>query len=163
MKHLLISLLLLMTGALSAAVIEVGAGRACPTIRTALERAHSGDTILVHPGVYAEGNLEINKPLSLIGIGYPVLDGRHLDEVITVNSPYVTVQGFDIRNSGQMSTKDLAGIKVLSADSVVIAENRFQDCNFAIYLSNTIGCRVSRNVVRGIIKEIGRASCRERV
>lgn len=153
MKHLLICFLLLTPAALSAAVIEVGAGRACPNIRTALERAHSGDTILVHPGLYAEGNLEINRPLSLIGIGYPVLDGRHLDEVITVNSPYVTVQGFDIRNSGQMSTKDLAGIKVLSADSVVIAGNRFQDCNFAIYLSNTIGSRVSRNVVRGIIKE----------
>jgi nitrous oxidase accessory protein len=154
MKHLLIVFLLLTAGGgLSAAVIEVGAGRACPNIRTALERVRSGDTILVYPGMYAEGNLAVNKPLSLFGIGYPVLDGRHLDEVITVNSPFVTVRGFDIRNSGQMSTMDLAGIKVLSADSVCIEANRFQDCNFAIYLSNTIGCRVRKNVVEGIIKE----------
>ncbi len=155
MKHLFIIVLLSLAGActLSATVIEVGAGRACPNIRTALERARSGDTILVHPGLYAEGNLAINRPLTLIGIGYPVLDGRHIDEVMTVNSPFVTVRGFDIRNSGQMSTMDLAGIKVLSADSVLIEGNRFQDCNFAIYLSNTIGCRVSKNVVQGIIKE----------
>ncbi|MCC6279700.1 MAG: nitrous oxide reductase family maturation protein NosD [Saprospiraceae bacterium] len=155
MKHLLIGIFLILAGVspLIAAVIEVGVGLPCPDIRTALDRARSGDTILVHPGIYAEGNLAINKPLTLLGIGYPVLDGRHLDEVLTVNSPYVTVRGFDIRNSGQMSTMDLAGVKVLSADSVLIEGNRFQDCNFAIYLSNTIGCRVSKNVVQGIIKE----------
>jgi nitrous oxidase accessory protein len=65
----------------------------------------------------------------------------------------VYIRGFEILNSGQLSTMDVAGIKVLSADRVVIESNHLRDCNFGIYLSNTNDCRVSRNDVQGIIKE----------
>jgi len=155
MKHLFVIWVVfcMNTGLLSATNIHVGNGQACADIRSALGRAKPGDTISVHPGIYAEGNLSIDLPLTLIGIGYPVLDGRHLDEVLTINSSKVTLRGFEIRNSGQRSTLDVAGIKVLSADSVVLEDNRLRDCNFGIYLSNTIGCRVSRNDIQGIIKE----------
>ncbi len=155
MKHLLFisTCLLAAIGTLSATALQVGAGQRYPDIRSALASVHSGDTIFVQPGVYAEGNLSINKPLTLIGIGFPVLDGKHLYEVITINSPHVTVQGFTICNTGQTSTMDLAGVKVLSADSVSIIGNYFSDCTFAIYLSNTIGCQIRHNTVRGIIKE----------
>ena len=155
MKHLFVIWVVfcMNTGLLSATNIHVGNGQACADIRSALGRAKPGDTISVHPGMYAEGNLSIDLPLTLIGIGYPVLDGRHLDEVVTINSSKVTLRGFEIRNSGQRSTLDVAGIKVLSADSVVLEDNRLRDCNFGIYLSNTIGCRVSRNDIQGIIKE----------
>lgn len=155
MKHLLFifTCWLAGIGSIAAATFQVGTGQRYPNIRTALESVQSGDTIFVQPGVYAEGNLSINKPLTLIGIGFPVLDGKHLYEVITINSPHVTIQGFTICNTGQTSTMDLAGVKVLSADSVSIIGNYFSDCTFAIYLSNTIGCHVSHNTVKGIIKE----------
>ena len=52
-----------------------------------------------------------------------------------------------------MSTIDLAGIKVLSANHVSIASNRLRDCNFGIYLSDTEDCYIGSNDVQGVIKE----------
>lgn len=97
--------------------------------------------------------MAIEKPLALIGIGYPVLDGQHQCEVVTITSSDVLLSGLEIRNSGQLSTLDVAGIKVLSAARVVVEGNRLRDCNFGIYLSNTSDCRISRNDIQGIIKE----------
>ena len=138
---------------LSATQLHVGANQPYSSVRTALEKAVTGDTVFVHEGTYTEGNLPIDKSLTVIGIGYPVLDGQHNCEIITVTASGVTIRGFEIRNSGQLSTLDVAGIKVLSADHVVIEDNRLRDCNFGIYLSNTNDCRVTRNDVQGILKE----------
>lgn len=131
----------------------MGTGQPYSTIREALEKAKAGDTLFVHEGIYAEGNLAVDKSLIIIGLNYPVLDGQHRDEIITVTASNVTIRGFEIRNSGQLSTLDVAGIKVLSANNVVVEDNRLRDCNFAIYLSNTIGCRVCCNDIQGIPKE----------
>lgn len=153
MRRLTLLVLLFFTLRLTAATHHVGTGQAYATLHAAVEKAQPSDTIFVHEGTYAEGNLAIDKRLALIGIGYPVLDGQHSCEIITVTASDVTIRGFEIRNSGQLSTLDVAGIKVLSADRVVLEDNRLRDCNFGIYLSNTNDCRVSRNDVQGIIKE----------
>ena len=148
-----VAALILSVSGLAAAQLHVGANQPFTTIRTALVEARAGDTIFVHEGTYTEGNLAIEKPLTCIGVNYPVLDGQRGCEIITVTASYVTIRGFELRNSGQLSTIDVAGIKVLSANHVVIEENRLRDCNFGIYLSDTENCRVACNDVRGIIKE----------
>lgn len=153
MKHLIFLIMLTFGGQMLANSLHVGANQPYSSIRTALEKAVTGDTVFVHEGTYTEGNLSIDKSLTVIGIGYPVLDGQHGCEIITVTASGVTIRGFEIRNSGQLSTLDVAGIKVLSADHVVIEDNRLRDCNFGIYLSNTNDCRVTRNDVQGILKE----------
>ena len=153
MQRLFFFCLWLLVSELSAASWHVGAGQPLNTIRQALEIASSGDTILIHAGYYAEGNLMVSKPLTIIGIDYPVLDGQKQCEILTVTSSHVVIRGLEVRNSGQMSTIDLAGIKVLSADFVTVEENRLIDCNFGVYLSNTNDCRVCCNEVRGVIKE----------
>ncbi len=153
MKHLIFLIMLTFGSQMLANSLHVGANQPYSAIRTALEQARAGDTVFVHAGTYAEGNLAIDKSLTFIGIGYPVLDGQHGCEIITVTASGVTIRGFEIRNSGQLSTLDVAGIKVLSADNVVIEHNRLRDCNFGIYLSNTNDCRVTGNDVQGILKE----------
>lgn len=133
--------------------LHVGVGAQYATIHAALAEARSGDTIFIHEGRYAEGNLAIDKALTLIGINYPVLDGEHRDEILTITASNVTIRGLEICNSGQLSTLDVAGIKVLSANFITIAENRLRDCNFGVYLSNSNDCRVCRNDIQGLIKE----------
>jgi nitrous oxidase accessory protein len=91
--------------------------------------------------------------LSLIGRGFPVLDGKHQCEILTIESSDVRVEGFEIRNSGQLSTIDVAGIKVLSSSRVHIVSNRLRDCNFGIYFSNTVLGEVRGNDIRGVFKE----------
>lgn len=145
--------LLLLVFDLQAANLHVGQGQPYASIQSALGKAQAGDTVYVHAGIYTEGNLAIDKPIAFIGIGFPILDGQHNCEIITVTVSDVTIRGFEIRNTGQLSTQDVAGIKVLSADRVVVEGNRFRDCNFGIYLSNTLDCRVSKNDVQGILKE----------
>lgn len=153
MRPIFIFSLLLPAFYLSAATHHVGIGQPYPTVHAAVTKAQPGDTVFVHPGNYAEGNLAIEKPLTLIGIGYPILDGQHNCEIITVTASDVTICGFEIRNSGQLSTIDVAGIKVLSADHVLLEGNHLFNCNFGIYLSNANDCRVASNQVQGIIKE----------
>lgn len=153
MRSLSLLTILLSAFNLNAATHHVGTGHAYATILSAVEKAQPGDTVFVHEGTYAEGNLVLDKRLSLIGLGYPVLDGQHNCEILTVTASDVLIRGFDIRNSGQLSTLDVAGIKVLSADRVAIENCRLSDCNFGIYLSNTNDCRVSHNTVQGILKE----------
>ena len=138
---------------LKAHVWSVGPGKTLSTVRESLDKAENGDTIYVYSGYYAEGNLQVNKSVVLIGLGLPVLDGQKQFEILTVNASHVTINGFDIRNSGQMSTIDLAGIKVLSASFVTVENNLIRDCNFGIYLSNTTDCIVRNNDVRGVLKE----------
>ena len=67
-------------------VIEIGKGHQYSSIQSALLKCASGDSLLVYSGVYAEGELIINKRISLIGIGKPVLDGLKKDFVITVKA-----------------------------------------------------------------------------
>jgi nitrous oxidase accessory protein len=136
-----------------ATILHAGPNQTYASIHVAVEKAQAGDTIMVHPGFYAEGNLTLEKSLVLIGLDYPVLDGQNLDEIITIKAPGVTVRGFQIQNSGCMSTIDIAGIKVLATDHAVIEDNRLRNCNFGIYLSNTQYCRVECNEVIGSPRE----------
>lgn len=136
-----------------ATTIQVGPALPVRSVSEAVQHAMPGDTVCVHGGIYAEGNIIIEKPMVLIGEDWPVLDGQFKCEIITVKSPYVTISGFVIRNSGQMSTIDLAGIKVLAVHHVVIEDNRIDKCNFGIYLSNTVSCTVRCNVMTGEPRE----------
>ncbi|NGM90885.1 nitrous oxide reductase family maturation protein NosD, partial [Parapusillimonas sp. SGNA-6] len=55
-----------------AATIHVGKTHAFKSIHSAIAKANAGDTILVHSGLYQEGNINIDKRLTLIGIDHPV-------------------------------------------------------------------------------------------
>jgi len=120
-----------------AKVITVKPGGHKKSITNAIGIAESGDTILISSGIYSEGNILIRKPVTIIGINHPVLDGKMRDELFTIASPNVTIEGIHIINSGRSSLNDLAGIKCLDAHYVKIRNNRFDNTFFAIHLSNT--------------------------
>ena len=83
--------LLISDNAFSATLI-VGKDQAYLSIKSALMNAHAGDTVIVHSGLYQEGNLLIDKTISLIGIDMPVLDGEKKYEVTPLypNTPLLT-------------------------------------------------------------------------
>lgn len=112
----------------------VGVHRAYPTIQAALAAADNGDTILVYPGIYHEGNLAIRKPVVMKGVDYPVLDGDRRFEIISVYAPGTVIDGLLLRNSGVSSLEDFAGIKIYNIGFVQLLNNRLQNCFFGIYL-----------------------------
>jgi nitrous oxidase accessory protein len=91
-------------------VLQVGSNQEFQSIAKAIETAEDGDSILVFSGEYREGNLLIEKELSLIGVGLPVLDGENKYEIITVTSDHVFIQGFRIQAVGRSYMADYAAI-----------------------------------------------------
>jgi nitrous oxidase accessory protein len=109
--------------------------------------AAPGDTVLVPPGVYREGTLIIDKPLSLIGEDWPIVDGQGERGLIEVTGGRVTISGLVFRNTGLTFMDDRAAIKLFSAADCSIKGNRFEETFFAIYLAEADGCVVEGNTI----------------
>ncbi len=139
-------LLLILSGMIplsaTARNIRVAKGTAVASIKAALSQAGRGDSIIVSAGRYTEQNIEITKPVVLIGEGMPVLDGEGKHEIITVKSSYVIVEGFEFRNGGRSSYIDIAALKLVGVHDIIIKGNRFVNTFFGIYC---------QNVQRGVI------------
>lgn len=114
-------------------------------LATAVADAQPGDTIEVTGGTYA-GSLEINKPLTLIGVDWPALDGENQGTVLKITAPGVTVRGFIIKNSGDSLDQENSGLAVEAADAL-IENNRFEDTLFGIYLRHANGGVIRNNII----------------
>ena len=131
-----------------AATIQVGANFPVKKIKQALALAKDGDTVLVHSGIYKEGTILINKKIYFIGKNFPVLDGQHKKEVLSINANDVVVKGFKVINSGHAALNDPCGIRVYDKNDVTIQGNILDNNFFGIYLQNSNNCIVKNNVVR---------------
>jgi len=121
-------------------------------IKEAMNMASPFDTILVEKGAYHESEIQITKPLSLIGHDRPVIDGDCKAEIITVMADSVTIKGFEIRNVGFSFTKDWAGIKVDNKHHCLIEDNILKDTYFGIYLKKSNNTVVRNNVLKSKAK-----------
>ena len=128
-----------------ASTIRVGRNESVQSIQSAIERAIPGDTILIQPGTYREGNLIIRKPLTIIGVSFPTIDGEGKYELFTVVANEVTIQGLHLLHTGHMSIEDIAGVKGLDVQHLRVINNRFEDTFFGVHLSNSKNCIVEGN------------------
>lgn len=119
------------------------------SIRQAIQIAEEYDTIIIKPGEYAEGNLAIDKSVSIVGEGYPVVDGKADGEIFTVKANNVHISGLTIKNSGISYLKENAGIRLQEVFNCEITDNKFYNNFFAIYLAKSANCIVSNNYIEG--------------
>lgn len=131
-----------------AKVIHVGEGKTYTKIKDALDISKHGDTILVHKGIYKEGNIVIDKAVHLLGKDFPIIDGEFKYEVISVKSDGVTIKGLHVKNSGKTVMSDPCGIKLYSVKNVLVEGNILTDNYFGIYLQDTKKSIVKNNTVR---------------
>jgi len=115
------------------------------SIKTAISFANPHDYIVVLPGKYLEGNILISKPIHLIGLDYPVIDGDFKYEVLTITSDSVEIRGFIIQNIGKSFTQDFAGIKVIESSYCQIQNNKLVNTFFGIYLKKARFCKILNN------------------
>ena len=120
-----------------ASTIHVSIDGPISSIQKAIDQSSPYDTILVHEGTYIEYNIQITKPLYIIGQDQPVIDGDHQAEIITIMSDSVLFKGFQVQNVGFSFTKDWAGIKVDNKDYSIIEDNVLLDTYFGIYLKKS--------------------------
>ena len=128
-----------------ARVYKVQKNTVISSVQQAINLAQNGDTVLVEPGIYKEKNIVVNKSIVLVGNHYPVLDGEHIYEIISVKANNVTVKGFKLIHSGISSLIDIAGIKIYSREGVAIVDNILEDTFFGIYLQKAVNCLIENN------------------
>jgi nitrous oxidase accessory protein len=116
-------------------------------LQAAIDAAQPGDTIEISPGLY-QGNVIIEKPLALVGIDWPIIDGGNQGNVIEINNaPGVTLRGLVIRNSGAKLEKENAGVAVDKSPGLVAENNRLENTLFGIYIKDSANSRIVHNVV----------------
>jgi parallel beta-helix repeat protein len=124
-------------------------------IQDAINNAKAGDTIIVYSGVYYE-NVVVDKSVTLMGNGYPVVDASGSGSAITLTADGITLVGFTATNAGSSWLYNDAGIKVISNSNNITGNNASNNNWEGIYLSyscnNNIitGNNVSNNNEEGI-------------
>ena len=70
-----------------------------PTIQDAINAANSGDTIIVLEGEYNEGQINVNKSLTLVANGTVIVNGLQKGHVFYVTANNVTIKEFVVNGS----------------------------------------------------------------
>lgn len=151
-KRLLTIFLLLLGSSGFANTIKVGKAEVVSSLRKAVDMASEGDTILLQKGVYKEGNIIIAKPLVLIGVGYPVLDGEDRHELLTISGNNILVRGIHFQRSGYSVLNDFAAIKIIDSRHVIVEDNTISNAYFAIHTANTSFSVIRNNTIKGTPK-----------
>jgi len=133
---------------LAGKIIRVGASEEVTRIKEAIALALPGDTVLVQPGVYREGNIIIQKSIALIGEGYPVLDGENKYEILTVHTTNAIIKGLRFIDTGIGSIEDKAAIKILDSKNIRVLNNQFENTFFGIYLANSSHIWIENNELK---------------
>jgi nitrous oxidase accessory protein len=118
-------------------------------LQARVDSAPPGATVEVEAGTY-EGDLLIDRPLSLVGRGRPTLVGSGEGSVVQVRAPDVTIEGFDIdgRGGGDLA-RDSSGIHVAAA-RVTVRDCRIRQTLFGVYLREARDAVVERCFIQGI-------------
>lgn len=129
-------------------VLEVGQNKSFKKIKDALAQAINGDTILIHQGIYKEGNIIVDKEVTLIGKNWPILDGQKKYEILSIKSNNTVITGFRVENSGYATLDDPGAIKVYEANHVTVCDNILDDNFFGIYLQYCKNTVVKNNRIK---------------
>ena len=124
------------------------------SLQAMIDAAAPGDTVIVPAGTWTAPIL-IDKPLTLEGQAWPVIQGDGSGDVIRIQSPDVTVRGFVVRGSGISLDREDAGIRAMGANTV-IENNRIEDALFGIYLEQAADSIVRGNAIDGMDLPISR-------
>ena len=123
------------------------------SLQDAIRQSAASDTIQILPGVYFETNIEVNKPLTITGVGKAVIDGRKKGEIFLVTADSVTIENLTIRNVGTSYTNDWAAVRIRESSHFSIQNLRLRELFFGIYLERASYGIIKKNVITGEAKD----------
>tara|TARA_R110002051_G_scaffold87336_2_gene153585 strand:+ start:6911 stop:8152 length:1242 start_codon:yes stop_codon:yes gene_type:complete len=133
----------------SANTITICASCKVKSIKEGILMAANFDTLLIKKGTYKEFNILINKPLTLLGQDFPVIDGEEQGEIIRIAADNVTIDGLFIINVGTSYTSDYAAIRVVKSENFLIQNVVLEKLFFGIYLEKSNNGKVYHNKIIG--------------
>lgn len=134
---------------------EIFVCRSCSyrDIPAAIKAAQPGDRVVVGRGHYhlaASDPLLIDRPLTLAGQDYPVLDGGHRGHGIEVRSDSVHIEGLVLINNGKSDIEDYAAIYAEEVKGCTIRNNIMVNNAYGIYLAKADDCQIEGNILVGL-------------
>ena len=136
------------TTAVAQQTIEVSPTGPVRSIGAAIGRAAPGAHIIVHPGVYREPMIVVDRMVEITGDGMPVVQGDGTHQLMGIAADDVTVRGLRFVNVRTSYVEDRAAIKAAGVHGCVIADNQVDSTFFGIYLAQVTDCRITGNVLR---------------
>jgi nitrous oxidase accessory protein len=126
-------------------LINSSSARAKNLLQERIDKARSGDTLIVSKGVY-DGPITIEKPLILIGRDYPEIRGDKKTDVVNITSDNVTFSGFKVSLSGVEITQEAAGIRA-QGNRIQITNNIIEQVYFGIHILQSDNTLIERNTI----------------
>lgn len=118
--------------------IYVGVGESIVSIQKAIEIAKPNDTIILRKGIFIENNIQICKPITLIGENEAVIDCNNANaNGIFVTSNDVFIKNLIIRNIGISYVSDNSAIKFQKAYNCKVSDIIVENGFFGIYLAKS--------------------------
>jgi len=147
------SIILLYCIPIKAETIDVCKTCKYSSIKSAIEVAKDFDTIHIKKGTYKEHSIVVNKPLTIIGDNYPIIDGEKKGEIFTIISDNVTLDGLFIINVGISFTEDYAAIRVRKSENFTLQNITLEQLFFGIYIEKSKYGKIYNNRIIGEAKE----------
>ncbi|MGK2964328.1 MAG: nitrous oxide reductase family maturation protein NosD [Tepidiformaceae bacterium] len=120
------------------------------SIREMIDAAEPGTTIVVPSGHY-EGQIIIDKPLTIIGEGLPIIDGGGVGDVVVIEATDVTLRGFIVQHTSRDVSGEPSGIRV-KADRATVEGNILRDVLYGLVLQDSGWHTVRGNSVTSMME-----------
>lgn len=134
-------------------VLEVCSTCKITSIKEAIGVSKAFDTIMIKKGTFKEYNIIVDKPLTIVGENYPVIDGESKGEIFTIISDHVTLDGLFIINVGTSYTEDYAAVRIKRSKHFSIQNLVLEKLFFGIYLEKSSDGKVYHNKIIGDAEE----------
>tara|TARA_R110002051_G_scaffold48308_2_gene95366 strand:+ start:119641 stop:120879 length:1239 start_codon:yes stop_codon:yes gene_type:complete len=149
LSFILLFILLFYSHLVGANTIKVCSQCKVKSVAEGIKVASDYDTILIKKGTYKEYNILVDKPLTLLGESFPVIDGEDRGEIIRIVADDVTIDGLFIINVGTSYTSDYAAIRVVKSEHYLIQNVVLEKLFFGIYLEKSNNGKVYHNKIIG--------------
>ncbi|MCF6359320.1 MAG: nitrous oxide reductase family maturation protein NosD [Cyclobacteriaceae bacterium] len=117
------------------------------TITEAIATANKGDTILINSGFYQEGEIIIDKPLVLLGINKPIIDGNSKAGILIASADSVVINGLIVQNIGVSYIQEYAAIHISNSKYFTIENNELREVFFGILVEKSHYGLINNNQV----------------